>query len=270
MGAHEWISTTEEIILRMFWRFSGRNITGSSRFWLLLVRCFLVRPSHFAFHELTVMRSVFDAGDGVIRGGKSERSSERGVRGVVGEERLLEIVPVCSGGSTIGDESMIFILRRICAVVWKSGQLCFAVEETTLGQSVGVYVFDYWEFRRSGPIDVCVGDVGVAEQRGFQTRRHFQTLPSNPLTLPNRNLYLSLLHSPAVALLSLPVHGSPITPPISLGHHTLRFRLPANFDRPSSAICGGHRPQEAKFSARLRLSSDPENAFPMKHNSGWV
>jgi hypothetical protein len=80
------------------------------------------------------MRSVFEAGDGVIRGGKSERSSERGVLGVVGEERLLEIVPVCSGGSTIGAESIICFLRRISTVsIWKEYViLLFEVRKTRL------------------------------------------------------------------------------------------------------------------------------------------
>jgi hypothetical protein len=50
--------------------------------------------------KLTVIRRVFDGGAGVMRGGKSERSNDRGVLGVdpEGEERRLEMVPVLSGG----------------------------------------------------------------------------------------------------------------------------------------------------------------------------
>jgi hypothetical protein len=50
---------------------------------------------------LTVMRSVFDGGEGVTRAGRSERSSDSGVRGVEpdGEDRRLDMVPVLSGGS---------------------------------------------------------------------------------------------------------------------------------------------------------------------------
>jgi hypothetical protein len=46
------------------------------------------------------MSSVFDGGEGVMRGGKSERSSDSGDRGVEpdGEERRLDMVPVLSGG----------------------------------------------------------------------------------------------------------------------------------------------------------------------------
>jgi hypothetical protein len=76
----------------MLWRFSGRKIAGSSRF---------------------VIKRVFDGGDGVISGGKSERSSDNGVRGVEleGEERRLEMVPVLSGGS---EDFVEFMMNMSC------------------------------------------------------------------------------------------------------------------------------------------------------------
>jgi len=58
-----------------------------------------------------VMRRVFEGGEGVIRGGRSDRSSESGVLGVLEPERLLAIVGgvsfVLSGGSWNGRCSII-------------------------------------------------------------------------------------------------------------------------------------------------------------------
>lgn len=55
---------------------------------------------------LTVMRSVFEGGEGVIRGGRSERSRDSGV--VAGEDRLLEMVEVVlRGGNLLNGESMV-------------------------------------------------------------------------------------------------------------------------------------------------------------------
>jgi hypothetical protein len=64
--------------------------------------------------RLTVIKRVFDGGDGVMSGGKSERSSDSGVRGVEleGEERRLEMVPVLSGGSEDFVEFMMSVSCR--------------------------------------------------------------------------------------------------------------------------------------------------------------
>jgi hypothetical protein len=62
---------------------------------------------------LTVMRSVFEGGEGVIRGGKSERSSDSGV--VAGEDRLLEMVEVVfKGGNLLRGDSMVELSFSDC------------------------------------------------------------------------------------------------------------------------------------------------------------
>jgi len=89
-GAQLWSSVCSSIRLRMLWRFSTRKMSGSSRL---------------------VMRRVFEGGEGVMRGGRSERSSNSGVLGVVGEDRRLEMVLVCSGGSIAGSKPILLNSR---------------------------------------------------------------------------------------------------------------------------------------------------------------
>jgi len=80
-GAHVWIGTCWFMSSRISIRFSGRKMTGSSRF---------------------VIMRVFAGGSGVMRGGRSDKSSERGVLGVFEPDRPLAIVGEVelSGGSS--------------------------------------------------------------------------------------------------------------------------------------------------------------------------
>lgn len=72
-------------------------MAGSSRF-CRAVSCELVRAC-CGVH--TVIMRVFAGGSGVMRGGKSDRSSESGVLGVFEPDRLLAIV---GGEESNGDD----------------------------------------------------------------------------------------------------------------------------------------------------------------------
>jgi hypothetical protein len=84
-------------------------MAASLRFWW---RASVTIVHGAAWFRLTVMRSVFVGGEGVISGGKSERSRDSGV---LVEPRLLDIVEpggVClsSAGSAGGVELMIAVV----------------------------------------------------------------------------------------------------------------------------------------------------------------
>jgi hypothetical protein len=69
----------------------------------------VLKGSSWRLSDLTVMRSVFVGGEGVISGGRSDKSRESGV---LVEPRLLDNVDcggvvVLSAGSARGDELMI-------------------------------------------------------------------------------------------------------------------------------------------------------------------